>query len=87
MTAEAADAAKAETWDAAGTACPVEADPEPREPRSDTLPSAGSECPVHAIATRTVRRGSGGLHAEVPSSGLINRRIRQLKGVRPPDGR
>ena len=31
MTAEAADAAKAETWDAAGTAGPVEADPEPRD--------------------------------------------------------
>jgi hypothetical protein len=31
MTAEAADAAKPETQDAAGTACPVEADPEPRD--------------------------------------------------------
>ena len=31
MTPEAADAAKAETWDATGTACPVEADPEPRD--------------------------------------------------------
>ena len=41
---------QAETRDATGAACPVEADPEPRDSRSDTPPSAGSECRVHAEA-------------------------------------